>query len=126
MPVFLNNCRNRPHADLFPAERGLVAFFDLAKAGRQGSQAIGLRRGTECIVVCRQGTTHARFDSYAFSHEATARARDEDDDVRVFFGRRLGEPVVLPQVDAARRDPYSTLFNARGWFKRGSVIAHTV
>ena len=123
MPVFLNNCDARPHAEYYPPDGDAVAFFDLDTRGSQGKALVRLLRGTECIVASPEGTRDIRFDWFVFSHEAL-RPAPEGTDVRVFFGRRTRSDV-MPKVDATQRAPYSTFFTSEGNFRHGSVIANT-
>jgi hypothetical protein len=123
MPVFLNNCDARPHAEYYPPDGDAVAFFDLDTRGPQGKALVRLLRGTECIVASPEGTRDIRFNWFVFSHEAL-RPAPEGTDVRVLFGR-LARSDVMPKVDATQRAPYSTFFTSEGNFRHGSVIAST-
>jgi hypothetical protein len=121
--VYLNNCNGRDHARFYPPEGELVSFYDLGRRGEQATKAVNLAPGTECIVAAPHGTNDIRFEWFAFSHEAVKPA-PEGVDVRVFYGTRV-KSVILPKSEAASTLPYSTFFDARGGFKRGSVIAAT-
>ncbi len=41
MPIFLNNCKNRPHAKYYGAD----AFYDLDRTGSHAKKAVNLAAG---------------------------------------------------------------------------------
>lgn len=117
MPVFFNNCKNRPHADLF----GPRAFYDLNRTGEQANMALNLQPGAECVVATRSSDgDDLVFTWFSFSHEETMPAEDGAL-VRVLFGDCLRSET-LPRSQAIATDPYSAFFNVNGHFKRRSVV----
>lgn len=118
MNVLLNNCRRRDHASLF----GKTAFFDLNTVGLQASMAANLARGQKCIVASYDDGGNVLFEWYAFEIETLEKdPNDPTINVRVFRGRKL-KSETMSKEEATRSEQYSAFFNAKGHFKRPSVI----
>ncbi len=118
MPVFFNNCRCRPHTEIY---RG-SAFYDLNPYGQQAEMAVGLKRGEECVVATPNEDGDIDFVWFSFAQEV--RMPDENgNSSRVFIGKQL-RAETLPKAKAARNKPYAVYFNfnRNGHFKRRSVI----
>ena|SRR5713226_8851618 len=116
MPVFFNNCRCRPHTEIYRAD----AFYDLNSSGKQAEMATGMKRGEECVVATPNEDGDIDFVWFSFSREI--RMPDENGYTsRVLIGKRF-RAKTLPKSKAARTKPYSAYFNCNGHFKRLSVI----
>jgi hypothetical protein len=70
MPVFFNNCRCRPHAQLF---RDPAAFYDLNTTGKQGEMATNLKRGEKCVVATYDEDGRVLFTWFSLSREKLMR-----------------------------------------------------
>lgn len=117
-PFLLNNCKGRPHSQLF----GPKAFYDLNTFGIQSKKATGLCVGTICIVAQKpNGENMVRFDRYSFEKESIMTDPNSGDEVRVMFGEWL-DSETLPKDKAASHDTYSGLFTINGDFKQVSVF----
>jgi hypothetical protein len=116
MPVFFNNCRRRPHTEIYRGD----AFYDLNPFGMQADMVVDLERGQECVVATPNEDGDIDFVWFSFSREV--RMPDEKGNPsRVFVGKRL-RAKTLPKAKAARTKPYAVYFNRKGHFKRRSVI----
>lgn len=121
--VYFNNCKNRPHEQLF----GRGAFYDLNLAGIQAKQAVGLRRGQKCVVATTSDDNSVIFTWYSFRLEkalceigTSNRTR-----FRVFFG--LAHSNEKLTKEKARENPlYHPFFNVNGHFKQQSTITESV
>ena len=85
MPVFFNNCRQRPHVSLF----GPTAFYDLNTWGKQAEMATNLKLGERCIVASYDDDGKVVFAWFSLAHESRRRGPETGTKVRVFFGKRL-------------------------------------
>ena len=116
--VLLNNCKGRPHSELF----GAKAFYDLNNHGIQAKKATDLRVGTICIVAQKPDNQNmVQLDRYSFEIERLMTDPETGDDVRVMFGELL-DSETLRKDKAASHDLYSGLFTVNGDFKRVSVV----
>jgi len=116
--MLFNNCRSRPHAQLF----GAGAFDDMNQHGLQASMATDLEPGQHCYVATPAANDNIEFAWYCFSHEELmANPTEPGQTVRVFFGEWLGSET-LPRAEAIGTEPYSDFFNVNGHFKRPSAI----
>lgn len=117
--IFFNNCRNRPHEELF----GSGAFYDLNTTGVQAKQATRLRTGQECVVATMADDGKVIFTSYSFLVERFVTERDGDgvEQFRVFFGTKVIAET-MTKADAANDPVYAPFFNVNGHFKQQSVI----
>lgn len=116
--MLFNNCRSRPHAQLY----GAGAFYDLNRYGLQAHMASDLVPGQHCCVATPAAGNEIEFAWYCFSHEQ--KMHDADDPkslLRVFFGEWLGSET-LPRAKAIGTEPYAQFFNVNGHFKRRSAI----
>jgi hypothetical protein len=122
VPVYFNNCRNRPHAQLFQDD----AFFDLDTTGVQANQATDLPVGQECVVVSRLPGDILKFTSYFFLAERlmTARGSTDSKRFRVFLGTEICSED-LPISQARGIDVYAAFFDKNGHFKRQATIIGT-
>jgi hypothetical protein len=117
--VFFNNCRNRPHLELF----GSGAFYDLNTTDVQAKQATNLSPGQDCVATTTAGDDQVKFTWYSFLVERLLGEQTGDgvEQFRVFFGTEvLAE--TMPKAEAASDPLYSPFFNVNGHFKQQSVI----
>src|SRR6266850_1784554 len=117
--VYFNNCRNRPHAQLFHDD----AFFDLDTTGVQANQAPNLPVGQECVVVSRASGDMLEFRWYSYLAERLMVPRGSKDSkqFRVFLGTEIYSEA-LPISQARGDDLYASFFDKNGHFKRQSTI----
>jgi hypothetical protein len=97
--VYLNNCSNRRHAELFQSD----AFYDLNTTGIQAKQAADLPVGQECVVASKTDRDSANFTWYSFASEKRMRERGSDAHAkkyRVFLGTEIYSEV-LPISEAS-------------------------
>lgn len=116
--MLFNNCRSRPHVDLF----GSDAFYDLNQFGAQANMATDLISGQHCCVATPTENGEIEFGWYRFSREELMPDPHElDQIVRVFIGEWLGSET-LSRDEAIETEPYADFFNVNGHFKRPSAI----
>lgn len=116
MAIFFNNCRSRNHAVLF----GAGAFYDLDLHGRQGTMATNLQPNEECVVATPTEGGDIEFNWFQFLREEV-RPHENGGNVRVLFGTFVRSETLQKEL-AIATEPYSIFFNAKGHFKRPSVI----
>lgn len=118
--MLFNNCRSRPHAELYGPE----AFYDLSRDGRQANMAINLKPGQHCCVATPVENNYIMFGWFCFSYEQTMEMPDKPGTtVRVFFGEWLGsERLSRTEAIATKTRPYADFFNIKGHFKQWSAI----
>lgn len=118
MAVLFNNCRRRPHAELYE----LGAFFDLDLVGVQVTMATDLQPGEKCVVATPVEGGDIVFNWCTFTHERVMGKPDEPGtNARVQYGTWLRSEQ-LPRVVAVTTPPYASFFNVNGHFKQRSVI----
>jgi hypothetical protein len=116
--MLFNNCRRRPHAQLY----GAGAFYDLYQTDAQANMATNLRRGQHCCVATPADNGDIEFAWYCFSHVRRIEMPDEPGTIGwVFFGEWLGSEH-LTRADAIASEPYAGFFNVNGHFKRQRAI----
>jgi len=120
--VLFNNCKARPHTELY----GPGAFYDLNLVGAQANMATNLQQGQHCCAATpvekRNIKSDIIFHWFCFSHEQIMEMPDKPGTtVRVFFGEWLGSER-LPRAAAVAKEPYTWFFNVKGQFKQLSAI----
>jgi hypothetical protein len=117
---FLNNSRNRNHADEY---RNAEAFYDFDRE-RHAHLATDLKKGDVCVVASydESGRGTVCFKTYKFLKTETL-TDSQGWPARVLLGKQQGKPVVCSKAAAARNSKYGCFFNCNGDFKRPSVIA---
>ena len=114
--LLFNNCRNRPHKQMY----GTDAFFDLDTTGHQATLANNLPAGDQCVVASVANDGRIRFDWYKFTRESV-KPDNRGERCRVFFGKSIKSEIL--SRSAARRDGlYSRFFDRLGRFKQRSII----
>ena len=117
-PRYFNNCRSRPHAEIYGSDN---AFFDLNRFGKQATMATNLEVGEKCIVATQNEMRDTvEFVEYSFIRE-TIKPDEKRVPTRVQYGKRLRSKT-MSKVDAAKSKQYGVFFNVNGDFKRPSVI----
>lgn len=118
--VYFNNCKNRPHEQLF----GPGAFYDLKTTGIQASQATNLEAGQVCIVATSADGDTVTFTWYSFLHERLRKEQGQDagrERFRVLCGDNLTAETVS-KAAAFTHPRYTAFFNVNGHFKQQSTI----
>ena len=111
-----NNCRNRPHTEMF----GTGAFFDLNITGHQAALANNITAGEQCVVASVPADGRVKFDWYKLTDVKFERDA-EGERFRVFFGKPI-KSEILSRRAAIRNGLYSHFFDKLGRFKQRSVI----
>jgi len=121
--IHFNNCKNRDHERLF----GRGAFYDLNLTGIQGTQAVGLRPGQECVVATMAPDNRVIFTWFSFLRERRLRENGSTDRTRyrVFFGDAVLAETFSKEVGATH-PRYRAFFNVKGHFKQQSSILASV
>jgi hypothetical protein len=116
--MLFNNCRSRPHAELY----GSNAFYDLDQFGAQANMATELEPGQHCCVATLTENKDIQFGWFCFREERLLPDPDEPNSrVRVLFGEWLGSEI-LTRAQAIATEPYAQFFNVNSHFKRLSAI----
>jgi hypothetical protein len=119
--MLFNNCRSRPHAELY----GSNAFYDLNQFGAQANMATELEPGQHCCVATPTESEDIEFGWFCFREERLMPDPDEPNStVRVCFGEWLGSET-LTRAEAIGTEPYAQFFDFNGHFKRRSAIRPT-
>lgn len=116
MLYLLNNCQGYKHSEEYDDPN---AFYDLELSGYQAD--FEFQEGIECVVATPDSHGHVDFVHFTFSHESTRTANSDGKKYRVLFGSRL-DSKRLTKIEAAKTEPYKSLFDVNGNFKRRSVI----
>ncbi|MBA4186888.1 MAG: hypothetical protein C0467_02600 [Planctomycetaceae bacterium] len=81
--MLFNNCRSRPHAELYGGD----AFYDLNQSGAQANMATDLELGQHCCVATPTANNDIEFGWFTFREERSLPDPDElSVTVRVFYG----------------------------------------
>lgn len=118
--VYFNNCKNRPHEQLF----GPGAFYDLNTTGVQASQATDIEVGQPCVVATSADGDGVTFTWYSFLQERRRREQGKDasrERFRVFYGDNLTAET-MTKTAASSHPRYNAFFNVKGHFKQQSTI----
>ena len=116
MLYLLNNCAGYKHSEEYDDPN---AFYDLELSGYQTN--FEFQKGVECVVATPDSHGNVDFVHFTFSHESTRAANSDGKRYRVLFGRKINFKR-LTKIESAKIEPYKSLFDVNGNFKRRSVI----
>ena len=116
MLYLLNNAHGYEHSEEYDDRN---AFYDLELSGYQANFAF--EEGIECIVATLDSHGNVDFVHFVFLYQSTHTVNSDGKEYRILFGRKL-DCKRLTKIESARTEPYKSLFDINGNFKRRSVI----